>query len=97
MKQAETQNTGGGMSNAAELALGQGRVVGGAAAQGMESAAQILHSAFLGGYHTVFLKSTYSSYALTVSASLVPHCIEVQLPESLWNILGVLVVHTINE
>lgn len=97
MKQAETQNTGGCMNNAAELAPGQGRVVGGAAAQGMESAAQILNSAFLGGYHMVFLKSTYSSYALTVSASLVPRCIEVQLPESLWNVLGVLVVYNINE
>lgn len=61
MKQAETQNTGGCMSNTTKLALGQGCVAGGAAAQGMESVLQILQSAFLGGYHMV-LKSTYSSY-----------------------------------
>lgn len=62
MKQAETQNTGGYMNNTTKLALGQGCVAGGAAAQGMESVLQILHSAFLGGHHMVFLKSTYSSY-----------------------------------
>lgn len=97
VKQPETQNTGGCMSNAAALALGQGHVPGGAAAQGVESAPRILHSAILGGYRMVFLKATYSSHVLTVSTSLVPHCIEVRLPEGLWNILGVLVVHNIKE